>query len=80
MCGGNPEETTHYRSKTVKSRIFFPLMFVVSHILKIFIRFYKSFSVCPALVTEVEGERLTLITAAQGEVTTIKHLTFTLAA
>ncbi len=34
MCGGNPEDTTHYRSKAVKSRIFF-LMFVVSHILKI---------------------------------------------
>ncbi len=32
--GGNPEDTTHYRSKTVKYRIFF-LMFVVSHILKI---------------------------------------------
>ncbi len=24
MCGGNSEDTTHYRSKTVKSRIFSP--------------------------------------------------------
>ncbi len=39
LCGvlsfSTSQHTTHCRSKTVKSRIFFVLMFVVSHILKI---------------------------------------------
>ncbi len=47
VWGVKPEDTTHYRSKTVKSRILFPDVCGRSHFEDL-IRFKKSFSVYPA--------------------------------
>ncbi len=52
LCGGGgevPEDKTHYRSKMVKSRFFFPHVCGLSHFEDLII-FEKLFSVYPAFL------------------------------